>query len=154
MEVPVVEAALGRMPGVARVQVAVVTKTVTVQHWPVLASPAAMVAALNEARLDASLTFPRARSRGKRSWLPPPHILLAAALLVISLVHYLAKPTGGEWLEQFKWVGLGSVAIALPGIALKALGALRHGVLDIHMLIAIAAGELSASIFASFSFSF
>lgn len=136
-----VEAALSRMPGVSLVEVAVVTKTVTVQHWAALASPAAMVAALNEARLDASLAFPRERSRGKRSWLPPPHILVAAALLVVSLVHYLARPTGVEWLEYFKWVGLGAVVIALPGIGLKALGALRHGILDIHMLIAIAAGE-------------
>jgi Cd2+/Zn2+-exporting ATPase len=140
MEVPVIQGALRRLTGVLSVEVAVVTKTVTVHHFPSLASPAAMVAALNEARLGASLTFPRRQAAGRRSWAPPAHVLAAAALLLVSLLHYLSGPTGAAWLEQLKWAALGSVAIALPGIALKALGALRHWVLDIHMLIAIAAG--------------
>lgn len=116
-----------------------VTKTVTVHHRSALSSPAAIVAALNEARLDASLTFPRKQATGTRSWLPPWHILAAVGLLIISLVHYLSGPTGVAWLAQLKWVALGAVALPLPGIVLKALGALRHGVLDIHLLITIAA---------------
>lgn len=42
-----------------QVEVAVVTKAVTVWHAPALVCPATLVAALNEAHLEASLTFPR-----------------------------------------------------------------------------------------------
>ena len=72
----------------------VITKTVTVRHSPAETSPGALVAALNAAHLDASLTSARKQAALKRSWLPPWNILLAAALLVISCVHYLAGPTG------------------------------------------------------------
>ena len=139
MEIPVVEAALGRIPGVLSVEVAVVTKTVTVTHFPALAAPATMVAALNEARLEASLTFPRRQSQEKRSWIPPWHVLVSAVLVAVSLIHYLSGPTGVSWLTYFKYVALAPVAICLPRIALKALGALRHFVFDIHLLITIAA---------------
>lgn len=139
MEVPLIEAALGRMPGVVSVEVAVVTKTVTTRHVPSVASPAALVAALNEARLNASLTFPRAQARGTRSWLPPWYVLIAIGLLLISLLQYLSGPAHARWMTNFKWAALGSVALCLPVIALKALASLRHFVLDIHLLISIAA---------------
>lgn len=139
MEVPVVEAALGHMPGVVSVEVSVVTKTVTVSHFPALASPAAMVTALNEARLGASLTFPRKATREKASWIPPLHVVIATVLMLISLLHYIAEPAGVSWMVQLKWVALGAVALVLPGIVLKAFGALRHFVFDIHLLITIAA---------------
>ena len=139
MEIPVVESALHRMPGVVSVEVAVVTKTVTVSHNPAFATPAALVAALNEARLSASLTFPRLQTKGTRSWLPPWYVLVSIVLLLISCLHYLSGPLNQPWMENFKWVALAPVALCLPGIALKALGALRHFVLDIHFLIALAA---------------
>lgn len=139
MEIPVVEACLGRIPGVVSVEVAVVTKTITARHVPSLASPAVMVAALNEARLGASLTFPREQTMGGRSWIPPWYVVVSAILLIISCVHYLSGPTHTPWLEYFKWISLVPVALCLPGIALKAFGALRHFVMDIHLLITLAA---------------
>jgi len=54
--------------------------------------------------------------------------------------------TGHAWLEQFKWVALGAVAVGIPRILLKGLASLRHFVLDINMLMTIAiAGECLAS---------
>lgn len=53
-----------------QVEVAVVTKTVTVRHTTALV-PAAAVAALNEARLDASLQAPRQSMQPAGSWMPP-----------------------------------------------------------------------------------
>lgn len=53
-----------------QVEVAVVTKMVTVRHTGALL-PAAAVAALNQARLDASLQAPRQQTKITGSWLPP-----------------------------------------------------------------------------------
>jgi hypothetical protein len=50
--------------------VAVITKTVTLEHTAALLLSAA-VAALNQARLDASLTPPRQQLRVSGSWVPP-----------------------------------------------------------------------------------
>ena len=138
MEVPVIENCLKKLHGVRHVEVAVVTKTVTVRHEESETSAAAMVAALNEARMEASLTFPREQVHGARSWLPPWHVWLSAILLCISFFHYLSGPLNAPWLEYFKYVALGAVAIPLPGIVLKALGALRHGILDINFLMTLA----------------
>lgn len=83
-----------RVVNSSQVTVAVVTKTVTVRHSPAEISPGALVAALNAVHLDASLTSARKQGVVKRSWLPPWNIVLAAVLLLISCVHYLAGPTG------------------------------------------------------------
>ena len=139
MEIPVIEAALGRIPGVIKVEVAVITKTITARHVPSLASPAVMIAALNEAQLGGSLTFPREQNMGKRSWIPPWYVCISSVLLIISLFHYLSGPTNAQWLDYFKWISLVPVALCLPRIALKAFGALRHFVMDIHLLITLAA---------------
>lgn len=138
MEAPVIESALMRLHGVHKVEVAVVTKAVTVEYMANKTSPAAMVATLNEAKMDASLTFPRKQMQGARSWVPPWHVLLSAVLLIVSLFHYLSGPTGAGWLEYLKYVALGAVALPLPGIILKAVAALRHGFFDIHLLITLA----------------
>ena len=37
---------------------------------------------------------PRKQVKSKRAWMPPVHLLAAAALLLLSCLHYLAKPTG------------------------------------------------------------
>ena len=67
---------------------------------------------------------PQVRAR----WMPPWHVLAAAALLAISLLHYLSGPTGASGLEYLKYVSLGAVALCLPRIALRAALALRRGV--------------------------
>lgn len=138
MEVPLVEACVGKLHGVQSVEVAVVTKTVTVTHSASIASPAAMLAALNEAQLEASLTFPRKQILGKRSWIPPWHVLIATGFLIVSLCSYLSGPTGVEAIGYLKYVALAAVALPMPGIILKAFGALRHGYFDIHLLITLA----------------
>ena len=138
MEVPVIENCLKKLPGVRSVEVAVVTKAVTVRHVEHETSAAAMLSALNEARMEASLTFPRKQVLGARSWSPPWHVWLSAVLLVISFFYYLSGPLNAPWLEYFKYIALAAVAVPLPGIILKALGALRHGILDIHFLMTLA----------------
>ena len=138
MEVPVIENCLKKLPGVRSVEVAVVTKSVTVRHVEHETSTAAMLSALNEARMEASLTFPRQQMLGARSWSPPWHVWLSAVLLMISFFYYLSGPLNAPWLEYFKYIALASVAVLLPGIILKALGALRHGILDIHFLMTLA----------------
>ena len=138
MEVPVIENCLKKLPGVRSVEVAVVTKAVTVRHVEHEASAAAMLSALNEAQMEASLTFPRKQMLGARSWSPPWHVWLSAVLLVISFFYYLSGPLNAAWLEYFKYIALASVAVLLPGIILKAFGALRHGILDIHFLMTLA----------------
>lgn len=59
LQVPIIHNVLDRLPGVQSVDVAVVTKAVAVRHAPALTCPSTLVAALNEAQLGASLTFPR-----------------------------------------------------------------------------------------------
>lgn len=61
-------------------------------------------------------------------WLPPWHVLAGAALLLLSLLHYLAGPTDTPGLEYLKYISLGAVALCLPRIALRAAMALRNWV--------------------------
>ena len=51
--------------------------------------------------------------------------LLSEALLILCLVHYGARH-GPSWLDHFKWLALGSAAVGIPRIALKALTGSRH----------------------------
>ena len=37
---------------------------------------------------------PRKQAKSRRAWVPPVHLLVAAALLLLSCLHFLAKPTG------------------------------------------------------------
>ncbi|KAL3134436.1 hypothetical protein ABBQ38_006494 [Trebouxia sp. C0009 RCD-2024] len=142
-EVPIVRSALGNLQGVIKVDCVVPTRTVFVQHHTELTSPALLVAALDGARLDAALAPPRSASRSKGQWLPPWHVQLSAALLILSLIHYGAK-RGPSWLEHFKWLAVASIAAGLPRIAFKALIGLRHLVLDINALMVLAtAGALA-----------
>ncbi|KAL4442750.1 hypothetical protein ABPG77_006744 [Micractinium sp. CCAP 211/92] len=138
MEVPLVHSVLGGMPGVHSVEVSVMAQTVVVQHDPGLAPPGALVAALNGAMLEASLTIPRAQAQVRGRWVPPWHILAGAVLLAVSLLHFLAAPTGASGLDYLEYVSLGAVALCLPRIALRAALALRRGIIDIHMLVTLA----------------
>ncbi len=47
-------------------------------------------------------------------------------------------PAGVWWLEHFKWVALGAVAVKLPRIVLKASAALHCRIIDINALMSIA----------------
>lgn len=47
-------------------------------------------------------------------------------------------PAGVWWLEHFKWVALGAVAVKLPRIALKASAAMHCRIIDINALMSIA----------------
>ncbi len=82
-------------PCLPQVKISVVTRTVAVHHSPARVSLGALVAALNEALLEASLAPPRALPVGGHSWLPPRSTLAAAALLLLSCLHYLSPMTGG-----------------------------------------------------------
>ncbi|KAL4852632.1 Cadmium/zinc-transporting ATPase HMA2 [Chlorella vulgaris] len=138
-EAPLIHSILDTMPGICNVEVAVMTQTVTVVHDAALTPPAALVAALNGAMLEASLAPPRTQAKVRTRWLPPWHVLAGAVLLLISLLHYLSGPTGVSGLEYLKYVSLGSLALCLPKIALRALLALRRMVMDIHLLMSLAA---------------
>ena len=52
-------------------------------------------------------------------------VLLSAALLILSLIHYSARH-GPSWLDHFKWLAVASVAVGIPRIVSKALISLRH----------------------------
>lgn len=86
---------------VLQVKIAVVTRTVAVHHSPARVSPGALVAALNEALLEASLAPPRALPAGGHCWVPPPSTLAAAALLLLSCVHYLSPMTGEDVCSRY-----------------------------------------------------
>eukprot|EP00898_Chlorokybus_atmophyticus_P009160 jgi/Chlat1/9245/Chrsp99S00715 len=121
------------LPGVDKVEVAVATRMVLVRHSPQIIGVDKLVAALNAAELDATMQPPRAFAQSRHSWLPTKRVLLGLALL-----HYLSGPTNARWLENFQYIALGAVALAGPGVALRALQALRYRMLDINMLMTIA----------------
>lgn len=78
------------------------------------------------------------------SWVPPPLTLLSLALLATSLLSYLAPLTGPAWLAALKYVALLAVLVGCPPIVLKAWGALKSRVLDVHALMLIAvAGSIA-----------
>jgi hypothetical protein len=55
-----------------------------------------MVAGLNDVVDVLWLQPPRKQVKSKSAWIPPAHLLVAAALLLVSCLHYLAKPTGAH----------------------------------------------------------
>ena len=71
---------------------------------------------------------PLSQVRGR--WLPPWHVSAGAALLVASLLHYLAGAAAWlpAWLQQLEALSLAAAALCLPRIALRAALALRQGV--------------------------
>lgn len=89
----------------------------------VLPPPPAVLSQLSSVAFCLSAD-PQVRGR----WLPPWYVLVGAALLAISLLHYLSGPTNTPGLEHLEYVSLGAVALCLPRIALRALLALRSGV--------------------------
>ena len=154
-EVPLIHKILDKMEGVRDVKVVVPTKTVLVEHAATAVSAESIVDALNAMRLQAHVsdtsgpsdagstnadegddTAYRRRRRRVAAAIeaaPPMRINLACAFLFVSLFHYL-----GGAAENLKYVALGSVAVGVPEIALRALGSLRNGVVDINTLMGIA----------------
>ena len=55
-------------------------------------------------------------------------VLVSALLLVISLFHYLHRPTHIEGFDYLKYVALGAVALEGPLVGLKAFLSLRRKV--------------------------
>ncbi len=53
-------------------------------------------------------------------------VVASAALLGISLLHYLHGPNHTPGLDYLKYVALGAVALELPLVALKAFASLRR----------------------------
>ena len=43
-----------------------------------------------------------------------------------------------SWLENLKYFGIAAIVLGLPRIILKAVGAVRNGVLDINCLVTLA----------------
>lgn len=149
-EVPLIHKILDKMEGVRDVKVVVPTKTVLVEHAATTVSAESIVDALNAVRLQAHVSDTagpgdvgstrvddtanrRGRVAAAIEAAPPMRISLACAFLIISLFHYL-----GGAAENLKYVALGSVAVGVPEIALRAFGSLRNGVVDINALMGIA----------------
>lgn len=84
---------------------------------------------------------PTRQVRGR--WVPPWHVLAGAILLVVSLLHFLAGPASAPGLDYLEYVSLGSVALCLPRIALRAALALRRGVSGAGRKPACAVGRLA-----------
>ncbi|KAJ3696266.1 hypothetical protein LUZ60_001643 [Juncus effusus] len=129
-EVPLIERILGPLEGVEKVSVIVPSRTVIVVHDSLLISPAQIVKALNQARLEASI---RAYGGEKiiNKW-PNPYIIACAILLIISLFKRFYHP--------LKWVALAAAAAGLPPILLRSIAAIRRFTLDINILMIIAVG--------------
>ena len=149
-EVPLIHKILDKMEGVRDVKVVVPTKTVLVEHAATAVSAESIVDALNAVRLQAhvsdtagpgesgstrvdDMANQRGRVAAAIEAAPPMRISLACVFLIISLFHYL-----GGAAENLKYVALGSVAVGVPEIALRAFGSLRNGVVDINALMGIA----------------
>lgn len=149
-EVPLIHKILDKMEGVRDVKVVVPTKTVLVEHAATAVSAESIVDALNAVRLQAhvsdtagpgesgstrvdDMANQRGRVAAAIEAAPPMRISLACTFLIISLFHYL-----GGAAENLKYVALGSVAVGVPEIALRAFGSLRNGVVDINALMGIA----------------
>ncbi|CAL52108.2 P-type ATPase, phosphorylation site [Ostreococcus tauri] len=142
-EVPLIHKILGKLEGVREVKVIVPTKTVLVEHAATAVSAETIVDALNAARLQAHVSDTKGpgesnskggRGRdGIRGNAPPLRISLGWFFFVVSLFHYI----GGD-AEHLEYVALGSVAVGLPEIAMKAFASFRNGVVDINTLMAIA----------------
>jgi len=135
-EVPIIEKILKKLPGIEEVRVNVTAKSTTVQHNPLLTSPAELVIALNTASLGARLT--RENDEPQHSKWPSPLLMVCGILWVVSLGH-LADEEDETWVYKLKYVALGAVVMGFPRIAMKAWGALKNTTLDINCLMIIAA---------------
>lgn len=129
-EVPLIERILMPLEGIQKVSVIVPSKTVIVVHDTQQISQLQIVKALNQARLEASISSYGADKMVNR-W-PSPYILFCGVLLLVSLFQNLYRP--------LKWAGLVAVVVCLPQIILRSVTAIRKFTLDINILMLIAVG--------------
>ncbi|MFZ5480817.1 MAG: heavy metal translocating P-type ATPase [Myxococcota bacterium] len=140
-EARMVRDALAGVPGVEGVDVDVVGRKAWVRHAGGRASTA-LLDALHPLDLGATLTASPSAERGERSSSPPHahehgraggvpwRVVAAGALVGASLL--------APWFPPAEWAALGAVALGLPPVARKGLGALRRKVLDINFLMTVA----------------
>ncbi|KAM0842911.1 hypothetical protein ACQ4PT_058079 [Festuca glaucescens] len=129
-EVPLVEKLLEPLAGVHKVSVVVPSRTVIVLHDASAISPAQIVKALNQARLEASVrAYGGASQKISNKW-PSPYVLICGALLVVSLFEHFWRP--------LKWFALAGCAAGLPPIILRSVAAARRLTLDVNILMLIA----------------
>ncbi|XP_066374400.1 cadmium/zinc-transporting ATPase HMA2-like isoform X1 [Miscanthus floridulus] len=130
-EVPLVEKLLHPLPGVSTVTVIVPSRTVIVLHDAAATSPAQIVKALNQARLEASVRAYGSGSEEKvaNKW-PSPYVLFCGVFLVVSLFKHFWPP--------LKWFALVAAAAGLPPIVLRSFAAARRLTLDVNILMLIA----------------
>jgi len=133
-EVPLIESILGPLPGVREVKVNVPARTTHVVHLPGLTKPEALAHALNGASLGAFVQ--KDINNNAETPLPNWNVILCGVLWIVSLLHY----AHGSWevFEHFKYIALGSIALGLPPILLKAYGSATRYVLDINCLMSLA----------------
>lgn len=67
--------------------------------------------------------------------LPEWYTTLALVCWLLSFIHYIKGP---EYLEKFKYFGLGAVLLCLPRILLRAMESIKSCILDINCLMAAA----------------
>jgi len=131
-EVGIIDKILKPLPGVESVDTMIITKTVKVVHEASKVSPSALVAALNDAKLQATLGKKGGKT-GPHKVPFPLHILASGILLIVSLLSLI-----DEDLEHAKWLALGSIVFGVPGVLLRAFISVRNFMLDINVLMVIA----------------
>ena len=136
-EEPVVRKAL-RIPGVYRVDVVVVTRTVTVRHDATV-TPTILTHALQRVGLPGVVKSRTARSLEKslRSsiWRTVPwRIVLAAICMVVAYCSYLPDPPHRE-AKYLVYAALGAVALLGPVIFYRAFKSLRALRFDVNVLM-------------------
>lgn len=150
-EVPIVHRVLNTLPGIENVNVDVLSKTATIVHISRLSSPTALMDSLNQASLKASIiscvlassdnseamkaAVAAAKQHDIDNMYPKWNVLCGALCWALSLLHYIKDPAE---MNNFKYVGLGSVAFCIMPILKRAYTSLKFWVMDINMLMTIA----------------
>jgi cation transport ATPase len=157
MESRLIHSILDNVPGVLSLDVGVVTKLVTVHHEPHVISPAAIVAALNSAGLQASLTSRSTSGQGpadssssmhagkpgllrcitrlqQHPALPPLSVLGSGVLLLLSLLLLLLPGLPVPALLQQGLLALLGAAVGIPPVLRKAWAGLKNRNLDMNCL--------------------
>ena len=157
-ELPKVEKVLASLRGIDDYQVSVITKSAVIRHDYAIVTPDKIASALSKSGLAASVMstkFPnglnattatakavrdkesmRAGSGTREMALPKWNILLGTVLWIASMASYVSSP---DWLEYLKYCAIGTIVLSLPPIAKRAWQSLRLRVLDVNMLMSIAA---------------
>jgi len=158
-EVPVIERLIGSMSSVDSVLVNVPKKMCYISYDPTSATTDDFLRVLNDAGLGASLVE-RGTSHGSTDEdkaskrYPRWNVMVAVVFWVLSMFSLL----GGR-AESLQWLALVSIVFTAKPVVMRALAAVRMGVLDIHCLMilssvgAIAIGDYTeaGAVFTIFS---